>query len=356
MRLPISSVLAIIAFLALTLASRVEGQSDFLLLRFEQYLEALTEQAGIPGLSAAIVEDQEIVWEHGFGFQDVEARIPATPDTPYQVAGMTQVFTAEMVLACVDAGRVHLDDPIGDYTTEISDATATVQHVLTHTSDDTPGTDFDYDLERYVALGAVIEECGGSVYRVRLARFILNRLGMSDSVPGEDVVKAGAVPSGAFDRRTINRYRNVLDHLARPYRVDRNGRASESHYPNDSIDASTGLISTVRDLARFDAALDLDLLVDSPTIDLAWTNPHTPSGRRLPHGMGWFVQTYHGQRVVWQFGMYQNASSSLILKLPDRHRTLILLANSDGLSAPFRLSSGDVTESLFAQLFLRLFA
>jgi hypothetical protein len=71
-------------------------------------------------------------------------------------------------------------------------------------------------------------------------------------------------------------------------------------------------------------------------------------------GLGWFVQVYRGERVVWHFGSVPNAYSSLILKLPERNITFIVLANSDGLSAPFQLSSGDVTKSLFATLFLRL--
>jgi hypothetical protein len=45
----------------------------------------------------------------------------------------------------------------------------------------------------------------------------------------------------------------------------------------------------------------------------------------------------------------------MILKLPNRHVTIILLANSEGLAVPFNLSEGDVTRSLFATLLLRLF-
>ena len=74
----------------------------------------------------------------------------------------------------------------------------------------------------------------------------------------------------------------------------------------------------------------------------------------MPTGLGWFVQSYNGQPLYWQFGNIPNAYSSLILKVPARHMTLILLANSDGLSNTFQLSSGNVTKSLFASLFLRL--
>ena len=75
----------------------------------------------------------------------------------------------------------------------------------------------------------------------------------------------------------------------------------------------------------------------------------------MPTGLGWFVQNYNGQPVYWQFGLSQGAYSSLILKVPGKHLTLILLANSDGLSAPFALQEGDVNASLFARAFLRLF-
>ena len=63
----------------------------------------------------------------------------------------------------------------------------------------------------------------------------------------------------------------------------------------------------------------------------------------LPVGLGWFVQPVEGQRVVWHFGVVPDAYSSLIVKIPDRDVTLILLANSDGLVAPYQLPLGDVT-------------
>jgi hypothetical protein len=58
---------------------------------------------------------------------------------------------------------------------------------------------------------------------------------------------------------------------------------------------------------------------------------------------------------VWHFGKNTDAYSSLLLKVPGRDLTLILLANSDGLSSSFGLSNGDVTTSVFAKLFLNLF-
>ncbi|HZB24900.1 MAG TPA: hypothetical protein VE379_02130, partial [Vicinamibacterales bacterium] len=78
-------------------------------------------------------------------------------------------------------------------------------------------------------------------------------------------------------------------------------------------------------------------------------------GRAMPTGLGWFVQRYRDEPVVWQYGHVPDAYSSMIIRLPNRRVSLILLANSDGLAVPFELSSGDVTRSLFATLFLRLY-
>jgi hypothetical protein len=79
------------------------------------------------------------------------------------------------------------------------------------------------------------------------------------------------------------------------------------------------------------------------------------SGQPLPHGIGWFVQTYEREPVVWQFGVADNASSSMVVTLPLRGLTLIMLANSSGLAQGFNLAAGDITASPFARLFLATF-
>ncbi len=111
----------------------------------------------------------------------------------------------------------------------------------------------------------------------------------------------------------------------------------------------------MRDLARLDAAIDSNLLLREETRLAAWSPVPTSQATASPMGLGWFVQNYRNDQVVWHFGVIPSAYSSLIVKLPARHLTFILLANSDGLSAPFQLENGDVTRSLFATLFLRLY-
>ncbi len=82
---------------------------------FESYLESLRVQTGIPGMSAALVQDGQIVWERGFGFQNLEARVRATPDTPYPIADMSQTLSAVLVLQCAEQRKLALDDAARRY-------------------------------------------------------------------------------------------------------------------------------------------------------------------------------------------------------------------------------------------------
>jgi CubicO group peptidase (beta-lactamase class C family) len=323
---------------------------------FERYLDLVRQQAGIPGLSAAIVKDGQIVWERGFGFQNIEARIGATPDTPYLVGDLSQTLASALLLQCVEERHLDLDTPLSRYGMRLPEPDATLRQVLSHTSSVAAGAvPFKYDPERFGALTTVMEFCAPQPYRKSVAHRILERLAMKDSVPGRDLRNPDIVPTGLFDPSALERYAAIIDRMAVPYKLDKKGKPvrSEPLLPA-GISTADGLISTVRDLARFDSAIDDGILLKGQTLSVAWSNAYGRDGTSVPMGLGWFVQGYEGELVVWHFGLVPGAYSSLILKLPARRATLILLANSDGLSAPFQLPLGDVTRSLFATVFLRL--
>ena len=77
-------------------------------------------------------------------------------------------------------------------------------------------------------------------------------------------------------------------------------------------------------------------------------------GRRLPHGLGWFVQSYNGEMIVWQFGVSDNGVPVVWITVPGRGLTLILLETARA-GQPFNLAAGDVTVSPFARSFSRTF-
>ena len=98
----------------------------------ESYLEALRLQSGIPGMSAAVLRDGVIVWEKGFGFQNVATRLRATPDTPYLVGDMSGTLAAVLLLQCVEQRRLGLDEPFRRLAVDGIEPEATLRQILSH--------------------------------------------------------------------------------------------------------------------------------------------------------------------------------------------------------------------------------
>lgn len=347
-----AGIVAVLAVVALAPRPAAQGLSYSL---FERYLESLREQTAIPGIAAVIVQGRRVVWEAGLGKADLEKAIPTRTDTPYLIGDLTETFGAVVLGQCIERVALDINHPIRRWTADIPEPAATIRHVVAHASSGAPGEQFAYDPARYATLTSVADVCSDRPFRQTVAQDIFDRLGMRDSLPGRDLERMAASSVEFFDNTRLRRYETVLQNLAVPYRVDRSGKATRGDYPDDRVTAATGLISSARDLARFDIAVDSDDLVHGDLRAAAWTNVTTSAGVPMPTGLGWFVQNYNGERLVWHFGQVRDTSSSLVLKVPGRDITLILLANSDGLSAPYALSEGDITTSLFAKLFLRLF-
>jgi CubicO group peptidase (beta-lactamase class C family) len=301
----------------------------------------------------AVLKNGLIDWERGFGQQDIERNILAAPDTPYSIGDLTQTISAVLLGMCAEQGQLDIDDPINRWVTDFPTPSATVRQVLAHASDNPSGGQFRYDEARYAALTSVVQSCSGKPFRVDMADAVLERLGMAVSVPGQDLGTPGNPFRDLFEAPRLDRYQAVISRMAVPYRVDR-GRAVRSDYQPRGLTTADGLVSTVRDLARFDAAMDDGALLTQENLAVAWS-PANFDGTALPTGLGWFVQPYNGERIVWQFSHVSDAYSGLILKLPARNLTLIMLANSDGLSTGANLEQGDVTSSPFVKIFLRLF-
>jgi CubicO group peptidase (beta-lactamase class C family) len=347
-----SRVLALVVAVAAVLPHGDDLRAQNLpFLLFERYLEPLRVSAGIPGLSAAIVQDGNVLWELGLGLRDIEGNHAATPGTPYLIGDLTQAITGTLVLHCAQRGVLQLDQPIGRWAPQTSSPSSTLLALLTHSNSAAPNG-FRYDPTRFALLARPVEDCFDQPFRRLVAYEVFEFLGMRTAMPGYDINSVPLELRQLFDEAILERYANLRQQVATPYRVDRRARATRNEVPITGVDGASGLIASARDLAEFDRGLLLHLRPD--TLDSAWVNA-THNGSPTPFGRGWFVQTYNGEKLVWHFGYVPDAYSSLMLKVPGRRLTLILLANSDGLSAPFALHEGDVTSSLFARTFLRLF-
>jgi CubicO group peptidase (beta-lactamase class C family) len=355
--------LVLFALAGVLSAGVVGGAADDLVVsRFSDYLDALRIQAGIPGLAATLIRPGEPNWERAYGKQDIDRGIAAQPFTAFELDSTTQLLSAALVLRCAEEGKLSLDDRIGQFSNGDSpspDDGATIREVLSHTSNGAEGLIFAYRPERLDSLAGPIAKCTGKPLREAMLD-LLERLIMMDSVPGLDVAQTPPAPVSAsvnpgIPATTLQRFSGTLERLATPYAVDDDRRPTRSEYVATSLTPASGLISTVRDLAQFDTALKRGVLLLPESLAVAWTPSLDQNGVRLPHGLGWFVQSYNGERIIWQFGVSDNASSSMIITVPGRGITLILLANSQGLARPFSLAAGDAIVSPFARVFLSFF-
>lgn len=324
--------------------------------RFELELEQLRALLKIPGMSAGILKDGRLIWAKGFGYSDYENKVSATPDTPYEIASLSKTFGATLLMQLVEQGKVSLDDPMSKYSDDYKDDLVKVRHVLTHTSEGAvPGETYKYNGNLFDNLTDVVIKASGKRYRVVLAENILDKLGMTATSPGNDYPDNPAAMTQLLGEARVNNYVETLKRLAKPYRLYDADEIVQTSNPRRGIGTANGIVSTVNDLAKYDAAIDQNLFVRKQTQEQMWTAAVSNSGKTLPYGLGWMVQPYRGMKLIWHNGYMPDLYSALILKVPEKRLTFILLANSDALSAPAKLGQGDVLNSAFADSFVRTF-
>jgi len=315
----------------------------------------LRSELAIPGLSAAVVKEGRVVWARGFGYADVERGVAAAPDTPYEIASVSKPIGATLLMQLVEQGRLGLDDPMSKYSSDYKGDAVRVRHVLTHTSEGVPGQAYDYNGNLFDNLTDVAIAASGKRYRVLLADNVIDPLGMTNTSPGNDIADGLPKMEELLGAARARHYADVLARMAKPYRLYGDGEIVRTYERERGIGTANGVVTTVLDLAKFDAAVDEHKLVSAASQQQMWTNARTNDGHPIPYGLGWFIQNAGGTRVVWHNGYLPNRYSALLLKVPDQRLTLIVLANSDALSAPFALAKGDVTRSAIACAFLNDF-
>jgi CubicO group peptidase (beta-lactamase class C family) len=334
----------------------ISNRNEKRLERFEKQMNDLRALLKIPGLSAVILKDQKVLWAKGFGFADFENRVPATPDTVYHVASLTKLFAATLIMQMVEQGKLDLDEPASRYSSDFKDDSVKIKHLLTHTSKGTPGEKYQYSGNQFDYLTAVIEKKAGRSFREELVKTFLDPLAMSSSVPGHDVVDEAEKWSALLGKENLNRYKNSLSRFSQPYTLYGGGEIVHVPYPQKGISAAAGLLSTVLDMAKFDAAIDRHQFVKKETQEKAWTNFISNSGKPLPHGLGWFVENFHGVKLIWHYGHWGTGFSATYLKIPEKNLSLIILSNSEALSDHlFQVPGEHIVNNVFVCNFLRAF-
>lgn len=313
---------------------------------FADRLEKLRQEYQVPACSAAIAQGDRIVWAKGFGLADRESSRPATPETIYHVASLTKTFASTIILQLVDEGKIDLEAPVSRYGVALKD-TVRVKHLLSHTSDDPPGAKYRYDGNRFAYLDRVVKSAsGGSSFAELVCQRIILPLKLTHTAPNVRDTTSFAFAKG--DRAEFER------NLARGYEPDGRGNFELVQYPY-LFNCSGGLISSAVDIANYSMALDQNKLLKPASLARAFTPTKSTDGKDLPYGLGWFVTHLNGVKLVWHYGMW-TANSALIVKVPEKRLTFVLLASSDRLSKGFRLGvTGDPINSPFARAFVEGF-
>lgn len=334
---------------------------------FAEKLESLRKEHAIPGLAATVVHNQAQIWSEGYGMADLEEKVPVTSDTPFWIASVTKTFLGLLFLLLDADGEISLDDRInevpewGKFCKWLTNSgiifgedlrcneAITVRHILNHTVNGKPGTRFSYNPFMYS----------------RLSRYIEHAYGRSvNSVKGQhntlaQIVEERILSPARMERTMSSQWQRskalVFFDMAQGYGIS-NGNYDRRTRPGRALPGGAGIVSTVNDLARYDVALDTNVLASGDIMKKLFAPAVTPSGTSLPYAFGWYVQEYCGERLVWHSGWDEEAGfSALYLKVPARELTLILLANSEGLWWGNPLDGAEVEKSAFAQAFLNLF-
>ena len=163
--------------------TRDSGLPGSLESELERQIPALLAQAGVPGLSMAIIRCATLAWRRGFGLRDAVSKEPVDADTVFEVGSVSKTVFAYAVMKLWEKGVLDLDTPLTRYTPERFPQgdprldLITARHVLSHRSgfhnwrsaDDplrihfTPGTQYSYSGEGYAYLQAVVTHLTGHV-------------------------------------------------------------------------------------------------------------------------------------------------------------------------------------------------
>jgi len=323
------------------------------LVKLDVWLEGQRLRYDLPGFSAGVVYDQDLIWSKGYGYADVSNKVAATDQTLYRVASITKTFTATAVMQLAEQGKLSLEDPVNKYlpwfTPKDADPAQPIRvwNLLTHTAGlrrEAPGTDWDqlegpdqvevtrqtpstalsfppltrlkYSNYGFTVAGELVQQVSGMPYDRYLRERILEPLGMSHSfvLDGTETRPGLAVPYG---RRLAQEPRGV-----------------EAQMNKRGILSAGGLVSSVSDLAKW-ASLqfnEADAYRGPVLTGRALREMHRPRfltpDWSLGWGIGWRLTRAEKRADLEHSGSLPGYKSRLLIS-PASKVAVILLINAD---------------------------
>lgn len=314
---------------------------------YASWLDELFPPDG-PGATVLLRRDGETVFRGASGMANLELGVPMRPDHVLRIGSITKQFTAAAILLLEDRGMLKVSDEISRYLPDFpaQGERITIEHLLTHTSGVfnftdlsnywrgdlirtdisveklielfagkpqlfSPGSDFSYSNSGYVLLGAIIEKVSGKTYAEFMQTEILAPLGLRDTQYGGRQIVARRVTGYEID--PDGRYQNALPiSMTHPY-------------------AAGALLSTVDDLARWNAALMDGKLLSGQALRAMTSAARLEDGTDTEYGYGLYVRDREGLRVISHSGGIHGFSTSA-LWLPDERIYAVVLSNLENSS------------------------
>lgn len=321
---------------------------------------------GIPGLSVAVAVDGEVVWSEGFGYADVENRVPVTPLTRFRVASVSKPLTAAAMARLVEEGRLDLDAPVqryvpsfprkpeGEVTSRlVAGHLAGIRHYLTNRESvdegrthyptvteglaifaadpllHAPGAKYVYSSYGWNLLSAVVEGAAGEPFLASMRERVFRPLGM---------------------RHTVAEHQDsIIEGRADFYVRGEDGRLLNAPWVDNSYKwAGGGFLSNAEDLARFGSAHLAPGFLRAETLELLFTPQRTAAGEETGYGIGWFSRAdEEGRRMVYHSGGAVGGNAYLLL-YPEEGVVVAMLTNTNE-----RLVGSGSGARHVARLFLR---
>jgi serine beta-lactamase-like protein LACTB, mitochondrial len=348
----VARCLLVLTFCSLSaLAQQAASQADKL-KRIEQAIQEEMQKNGVPGVAVAIAQQGRIIYARGFGYADVENKVPFTAQTVSRIGSISKTFTALAVMQLVEQGKIKLDDEVQVYVPSFPKKSApitirqllchqggirhykdnemlsarhynTVEEALAIFKDDPliaePGTKYSYTTYGYNLLSRVVEAASGLSFGDYLQQRIFNPLGLKQTYLDD--------PPRLIPNRARNYTRRQTEGLVNAAAVDQSNKWGGG-----------GLLSTVEDLLRYAASYDAQQLLKAETIAQMFTAQKTSDGKPTNYGLGWATALEEGRRRIEHTGGSIGATSALS-KYPEQQTTIAVLVNNDFYTGPrFRAS------------------
>ncbi len=268
----------------------------------------LTEQ-NLPGISVAVGVGGEIVWAEGFGWADLEYRVPVAPDMRFRIGTASKALTSAAAGLLLEKGRLNLEEKIQTYVPEFPEKQwpVTLRQLMGHMAgvrtdggDEgplfsqhcerpvealqffadrpllfEPGTQYHYSSYGWIVVSAAVETAANEPFLTFMRKEIFEPLGMHDT----RAESAEPIPH----RATFYFPKFAADPR---YGPDVMREIDLSCYAGASV-----FLSTPSDLVRFAMAINSGKLLQPATVQLLQTPQRLASGRETGYGLGWDLET-----------------------------------------------------------------